>query len=50
MDTQFNMMDYRTGLLLLTICWAGEDFSLILIRDIFICASNEMHDMRILLS
>ncbi|KAK9534915.1 hypothetical protein VZT92_007330 [Zoarces viviparus] len=22
-DTQFNMMDYRTGLLLLTICWAG---------------------------
>ncbi|KAK9534902.1 hypothetical protein VZT92_007319 [Zoarces viviparus] len=24
-DTQFNMMDYRTGLLLLTICWAGVD-------------------------
>ncbi|KAI9523280.1 hypothetical protein NQZ68_028304 [Dissostichus eleginoides] len=22
-DTQFNMMDYRTGLLLLTVCWAG---------------------------
>ncbi|KAF3846552.1 hypothetical protein F7725_003630 [Dissostichus mawsoni] len=21
-DTQFNMMDYRTGLLLLTVCWA----------------------------
>ncbi|XP_067426848.1 uncharacterized protein [Thunnus thynnus] len=24
-DTQFNMMDYRTGLLLFTICWAGVD-------------------------
>ncbi|KAI9523281.1 hypothetical protein NQZ68_028305 [Dissostichus eleginoides] len=24
-DTQFNMMDYRTGLLLLTVCWAGVD-------------------------
>ncbi|CAK6979222.1 immunoglobulin mu heavy chain-like, partial [Scomber scombrus] len=24
-DTQFNMMDYRTGLLLLTICWTGVD-------------------------
>ncbi|KAF3846577.1 hypothetical protein F7725_003655 [Dissostichus mawsoni] len=23
-DTQFNMMDYRTGLLLLTVCWAGS--------------------------
>ncbi|KAI9526474.1 hypothetical protein NQZ68_039685 [Dissostichus eleginoides] len=22
-DTQFNMMDYRTGLLLLSVCWAG---------------------------
>ncbi|XP_067426857.1 uncharacterized protein [Thunnus thynnus] len=25
LDTQFNMMDYRTGLLLLTLCWAGVD-------------------------
>ncbi|KAF3846562.1 hypothetical protein F7725_003640 [Dissostichus mawsoni] len=23
-DTQFTMMDYRTGLLLLTVCWAGQ--------------------------
>ncbi|KAF3700315.1 Immunoglobulin heavy variable 3-30-3 [Channa argus] len=24
-DTQFDMMDYRSGLLLLTVCWAGVD-------------------------
>lgn len=25
-DSQIDMMDCRTGLLLLTVCWAGEDF------------------------
>ena len=58
-DTQFNMMDYRTGLLLLTLCSAGEHFHWswfdipICITDIFqmkifsdLC-TKVMHDMLI---